>query len=175
MEKRVILAVVLCVAVLMVWSKLFPVKPPAPPPPRTAAAGAGWRRRRRPSGAARLRPPAAAAPTRSSWSTIETPDVQFVFIEPGGAPGPRPARAEVPATGQNDPTSGHDLVATPDPREAPFGRPSPIRGLRAGRRRVGGAPARRQQLVFAADSGPRHIEKRYVVDTNRYRCTCTCR
>ncbi len=32
MEKRIILAIGLCVAVMIVWTKFFPVRPPTPAP-----------------------------------------------------------------------------------------------------------------------------------------------
>lgn len=173
MEKRVILAVVLCVAVLMVWTKLFPVKQPAPstnqPAPTQAAApanGAGA-----PSGAAVAANPGSGNVNRpEQLVTIDTPEVQFVFTSLGG----RLAHARLHGAKfldrPQDPSSGHDLVDTPDPRDAPFATTFADSGFTPpadGAWEVLRPDAR--SVVFAADSGSNHIEKRYVVDTTRYR------
>jgi hypothetical protein len=64
MDKRVMLAIVLCIGVVMAWTKLFP--PPAPPPqaPAPATAPAPARDRSTPLHG-RPRTPSAAAPARS--------------------------------------------------------------------------------------------------------------
>jgi YidC/Oxa1 family membrane protein insertase len=169
MEKRVILAVVLCVAVLMLWSKLFPVKPPVP---STAvqvpaqAAGAPP-----PSGAAPAATAATGAPTANrpeQLVAVETADVEFVFSSLGGRLVHARLRGAKYLERPGDPSSGHDLVDTPDPHEAPLGTafsgfPTPADGAWEVRRPDG------TTVVFAADSGPTHIEKRYIVDTTRYR------
>ena len=82
MEKRVILAVVLCVAVLMLWSKLFPVKPPSPAPAVQATAQT-----------AGAPPPSAAAGSAAVAAgspTANRPE-QLVTIE---TPGPREAEQQ---------------------------------------------------------------------------------
>jgi len=172
MEKRVILAVVLCVAVLMLWSKLFPVKPPAPstaaqapaqttgaPPPSGAAAG--------------LAPAAAGAPVTNrpeQLVTFDTPDVQFVFSSLGGRLVHARLRGPKFLEHPGDPSSGHDLVDTPDPREAPLGTQFPDSSFQTpadGAWEV--SRPNPTTVVFAADSGSAHIEKRFVVDTTRFR------
>src|SRR6185312_16771218 len=170
MEKRVIVAVVLCVAVLMVWSKLFPVKPPAPPPanqPAVTQAAAP------PSGTGA---PAVAAPAAGVVNhpeqlvTIDTPDVQFVFTSLGGRLAHARLRAAKFLERPGDPSSGQDLVETPDPAEAPFATTFPDSGFPTppdGAWEVRHPDAR--TVVFAADSGSSHVEKHYTVDTTRYR------
>jgi len=171
MEKRVILAVVLCVAVLMLWSKLFPVKPPAPS--TTSSAPAQTAGAPPPSGAAS--PTTAAAGTAGvnhpeQLVTIDTPDVHFVFTSLGGRLAHARLRGAKYLEHPNDPSSGHDLVDAPDPRAAPLDTTfpdsafaGPADGAWEVRRPDGNT------VVFAADSGSAHIEKRYVVDTTRYR------
>ncbi len=177
MEKRVILAVVLCVAVLMLWTKLFPVKPPAPSTNQPVPTQAGAP----PAGAGSVPPNAAAGPASAGSApaaanrpeelvTIDTPDVQFVFTSLGGRLAHARLRAPKYLTRPNDPSSGRDLVDTLDPREAPFGTTFPDSGFPGPA--DGGWEVRRpdaQTVVFAADSGAAHIEKRYIVDTTHYR------
>jgi len=172
MEKRVIIAVVLCVGVLMVWSKLFPVKPPAPS--TTNQQPAASQAAAPPSGPAA--PAAAAAPATGGPSrpeqlvTIDTPDVQFVFTSLGGRLAHARLRAAKFLDRPGDPTTGHDLVDTADPHEAPFGTAFPDSGFPSPA--DGAWDVRRpdaNSVVFAADSGTTHVEKRYRVDTTRYR------
>jgi YidC/Oxa1 family membrane protein insertase len=175
MEKRVILAIGLCVAVMIAWTKFFPVRPPTPAPvvqtapaatPETAkptVAGAPSL----PSGA-----PAGAAITNRPEQKVEleTPDARFVFSSRGATLLHAELRNPKFRDRPKDPASGHDLVATLDPQEAPLrttfpksGFPEPADGSWETRQ-----PAP-NTVVFATDTGNVHIEKRYVADTTRYR------
>jgi YidC/Oxa1 family membrane protein insertase len=169
MEKRVILAVVLCVGVLMLWSKLFPVRPPAPttPPPVAAKAAAASVPSSHPAAAP------GAAPTKThpeQLVTIETPEEEFVFSSFGGRLVHARLKAPKYVDHLGDKTSGHDLIDTPDVQDAPLETTFPDSGFPSppdGAWEVSRPDAR--TVVFAADSGEAHIQKRYVVDTTRYR------
>ena len=127
MEKRVILAVVLCAGIFMVWQQLFPPpKPAVTPPPITSASArpsafhgatapppaapgapaargplARRRRRRVEPSRARGRAPHAGGPLRP--------------VERGRDAQARPAaRGQVPPR-QGDPTSGYDVVRPDGP------------------------------------------------------------
>jgi YidC/Oxa1 family membrane protein insertase len=170
MEKRVILAVVLCVAVLMLWSKFFP--PPKPPPaqqqPAAATAPAGSPPPAPSAGASPSAPAGAAKPEK--LVELDTPDVQFVFTSAGGRLLHARLRAAKFLAHAGDPSSGQDLVNTTDPRQAPFETSFPDSGFPApadGSWEVVSQDAK--SVVFGADSGSSHIEKRYIIDSTRYR------
>jgi YidC/Oxa1 family membrane protein insertase len=175
MEKRVILAIALCVAVIIFWTKFFPVRPPtpapvaatpaaqSPEPSRPAAPGAGVGS---PSGVS-----AAAAVNRPEKRiAVETPDVRFVFSSLGGTLVHAQLRGSKFLDRPNDPASGHDLVQSVDPKDAPLRTTFPGSGFAAP---ADGAWEVQQPkpdtVVFSTDSGNVHIEKRYVVDSTRYR------
>lgn len=175
MEKRVIIAIGLCIAVLVVWTKLFPVRPPAAPPApapaaqvTTAATDAGHAA---PTAAAT--PGAAALPSANrpeQQIELFTPEVRFVFSSLGGTLIHAQLRSAQYFDHPGDPSTAHDLVRMSDAKVAPFrtefpksGFPTPADGAWAVQR-----PAP-DTVIFAADAGNVHIEKRYIVDTTRYR------
>jgi YidC/Oxa1 family membrane protein insertase len=169
MEKRVILAVVLCVGVLMAWSKLFPVKPPAQQPVATAPTAAGSPPPA-PSVGASPGAPTAGGNKPEKQVELDSPDVQFVFTTAGGRLLHARLRGAKFLARPGDPSSGTDLVDTLDAREAPFETSFPDSGFTPpadGAWEVVSQNA--NTVVFAADSGTTHVEKRYVVDTTRYR------
>jgi YidC/Oxa1 family membrane protein insertase len=175
MEKRIILAIGLCVAVMIAWTKFFPVRQPtpAPVPAQTAPVtpeGAKPTVAGGPSTASGA--PAGTAITNRPEQKVElvTPDARFVFSNRGATL----LHAELSNAKfrdrPQDPASGHDLVGTSDPQEAPLrttfpnsGFPEPADGSWETRQ-----PAP-NTVVFATDTGNVHIEKRYVADTTRYR------
>jgi YidC/Oxa1 family membrane protein insertase len=169
MDKRVILAIVLCVGILALWAKLFP--PPAPPKPAPVASA--------PSGAPPSGAPSAAAPTAAATGAVNhperqveltTPDVRFVLSSRGGTL----LHAKLTSTKfldkPGDPTSGHDVVTSREPASAPLRTTFPGSGFATPPDDAWTVeqPAP-DTVVFAADSGPVHIEKRYRADTTRYR------
>ncbi|HVV48516.1 MAG TPA: membrane protein insertase YidC, partial [Polyangia bacterium] len=101
---------------------------------------------------------------------IDTPDVRFVFSSLGGTLIHAELRNQKFLDRTDDPSSGHDLVDTSDPREAALRTTFPSSGFATP---ADGAWEARQPapntVIFAADAGGAHIEKRYVVDTTRYR------
>jgi YidC/Oxa1 family membrane protein insertase len=173
MEKRVIIAIGLCIAVLIVWTKMFPARAPTPPmpgPPIVAEAA-------HPSGG----PAGAAAPAAGSTAggsgnhpeqqvEIDTPEVRFVFSSLGATlvhAQLRPAKYfDHPA----DPATGHDLVRMSDVKEAPLRTTFPSSGFAtpsdAAWEVKRPAP---DTVIFATDTGSVHIEKRYIADSTRYR------
>jgi YidC/Oxa1 family membrane protein insertase len=175
MEKRLILAIALCIAVMIVWTKLFPVRPPAPAPaPAQTAPAAPEVANGTP--AATSGTPAAGAPVAPIANRPEqkvevlTPDVRFVFSSLGGTLLHAQLRGDKFHDRPGDPSSGHDLVTTLDPKEAALRTTFPDSNFPAP---ADGAWEVRQPapntVVFATDSGGVHIEKRYVADTTRYR------
>jgi YidC/Oxa1 family membrane protein insertase len=170
MEKRVILAVVLCVGVLMAWSKLFPVKPPAQQPPAATAPTTAGSPPPAPTAAAAPGAPAAGGNKPEKLVEIDSPDVQFVFTSAGGRLLHARLRGAKFLAHPGDASSGTDLVNTTDTHEAPLETSFPDSGFPApadGAWEV--ASQNENTVVFAADSGTTHIEKRYIVDTSRYR------
>jgi YidC/Oxa1 family membrane protein insertase len=175
MEKRVILAIGLCVAVMIAWTKFFPVRPPTPAPVvQTAPAATPETAKPTVAGGPSMPSvaPAGAAITNRPEQKValETPDVRFVFSSRGATLLHAELRNPKFRDRPKDPASGHDLVATLDPQEAPLrttfpksGFPEPADGSWETRQ-----PAP-NTVVFATDTGNVHIEKRYVADTTRYR------
>src|SRR5215831_9463273 len=95
MEKRFVIAVVLCVALLVVWQKLFPTHVPAPPPPPPQTAPSAQTTPAAPAvpagpaapatGPAAAAPPAAPAPNRPEREVeLVTAQQRFVFSTLGG-------------------------------------------------------------------------------------------
>ena len=175
MEKRIILAIGLCVAVMIAWTKFFPVRPPTPAPvAQTAPAATPEAIKPTVTGgpSAATGAAAGAAITNRPEQKVElvTPDARFVFSSHGATL----LHAELSNAKfrdrPQDPASGHDLVGTLDPQEAPLrttfpksGFPEPADGSWETRQ-----PAP-NTVVFSTDTGNVHIEKRYVADTARYR------
>jgi len=183
-NKRLLVAIGLCVGVLVVWNVFFPpAKPPAPPPPApvagqntpaptappaqpgapgapTAPAGTG--------AAAPGSAPAANRPER--LVELSTPDVRFVFSSLGGTLVHAQLREKRFLDNPKDPASGHDVVRTLDNREGSLRTTFPDSGFQTpadGAWEVSQPDA--NAVVFAADSGSVHIEKRYRLDQARYR------
>jgi YidC/Oxa1 family membrane protein insertase len=174
MDKRIIVAAALCFVVMIVWTKLFPVQqqptPPAPaqsvpaaPAPTTAPGAAAT---------AVPAPPAGTPITNRPEQLVEiaTPDVRFVFSSLGGTLAHAQLLNERFVDRPGDPSSGHDLVASAELKEAALRTTFPESGFPAPA--DGAWEVRRpdpKTVVFATDSGAAHIEKRYTVDTTRYR------
>jgi len=170
MEKRVIIAIGLCIAVLIVWTKMFPSRSPATPP--TPAAPIAAQAASVPTSTAGAAGAAAAPGANHPEQLIElsTPEERFVFSSLGGTLVHAQLRPAKYFDHPGDPSTGHDLVRMSDPKLAPLrtdfpssGFPTPADGSWEVRR-----PAP-DTVVFVADAGSVHIEKRYVADTTRYR------
>ena len=81
MDKRVIVAIVLCVGILALWAKLFPPPQPSKPAPVATAPGASAP----PDGSpAPSTPPPAATGVSHPERQVEhvTPDARFVLSRP---------------------------------------------------------------------------------------------
>ena len=183
MEKRVVLAIGLSIGVLLLWSYLFPgPKPPPPqqqqqqaqptapapgtPAPTTAPSPGG-------TAAAPAAPGAAPGPTGNKPEQVlelETPEVRYVFSSLGGNLVHAKLREKQFLDDTKDPNSGHDVVRTTDPAHAPFGTKFPESGFPSPPDGAWDASKPSPDtVVFSADSGNVHIEKRYRVDKKRYR------
>jgi YidC/Oxa1 family membrane protein insertase len=170
MDKRLYVAAALCFGVMIAWTKLFPVQPPAPAPAQSVPSAPAVVKSPSPS---TLPPPPAGAPITNrpeQLVEIATPDVRFVFSSLGGTLAHAQLLNEKFVDRPGDPSSSHDLVASADPKDAALrttfpdsGFPAPADGAWEVRR-----PDSRS-VVFATDTGNAHIEKRYTADTTRYR------
>jgi YidC/Oxa1 family membrane protein insertase len=171
MDKRIIVAAGLCFVVMIVWTKLFPVQ--APPPPPTAAQSVPAAGTQAKGAAPSTLPPApSGGPVTNrpeELVEIDSPDVRFVFSSLGGTLVHAQLLSEKFVDRPGDPSSGHDLVAS-DPKEAALRTTFPSSGFPAPA--DGAWEVRRpdpKTVVFATDTGSAHIEKRYTVDTTRFR------
>jgi YidC/Oxa1 family membrane protein insertase len=170
MEKRVIIAIILCVGVLMAWSKLMPPPAPPPAPPATAPAPGSAPPSAVPSAApapGTSAPPAANQPEQEV--ELDTKAVHFVFSSMGGVLKHAQLQDATYRERASDPRSGRDLVTTHELANAAFRTTFPGATFPA----VGGS----WQVVrpspdvvsFVAENADVRIEKRYTADTTRYR------
>jgi YidC/Oxa1 family membrane protein insertase len=166
MEKRVILAIILCVGVLAAWTKLMPQPPAAPPgasAPMPAATGSGS------SGSAAGPTTAAVADALEQQKEIVTKDVRFAFSTTGGTLRHANLLDTKYRANANDPRSGRDLVTTSDAQNAAF------RTTFAGATfpPLGGSWQVSQPspdvVSFVNENADVRVEKRYLADTTRYR------
>ena len=170
MEKRVLVAMALCVGMLTCGRSCSP--PPEPPAGPGGAApsepppvrhGAGRRAPAAPRRSARRKEPgrrsrqSPGAPARAV-----TPEVRFVFSSLGGTLLHAKPLEKSSSTTRTIPASGHDVVRTKDAANAPLrdrlsasGFPTPADGAWEA------SQPTPDTVVFAADIGPVHIEKRY--------------
>src|SRR5688572_20127309 len=179
MDKRVIVAIALCLGVLIVWTQLFspPPKAPVQPPVATSPAGAdaGQASGATPApagGAVATAPAGAPAPvTNRPERQVEllTPNVRFVFSSLGATLAHAQLREKQFLDKPSDPNTGHDVVHAANAQEMPFrisfleGLPTPADGAWEVTQPTP------DTVVFAADSGNVHIEKRYRAEPKRYR------
>ena len=187
MEKRVLIAMALSVGVVILWTQLFPTAPPTPPPaapvagqntpapaPDTAPATA-------PGAAAPGTPGAPAAPAGTAAAPVtnrperqlelSTPEVRYVFSSLGGTLVHAQLIGKQFSEDPKNPTAGgHDLVRTKGAANAPLRIAFPPPGIQTP---ADGAWEASQPtpdaVVFAADVGSVHIEKRYRLDKARFR------
>jgi YidC/Oxa1 family membrane protein insertase len=180
-NKRLVLAIGLCIGVLVLWNVAFPPakNPPAPPPAPVAgqttpapavqpaqpgAPGAPAA----PAGTGTAAPAAAPVANRPERLVeLQTPEVRFVFSSLGGTLVHAQLREKQFLDKTDDPTSGHDVVRTLETKDGSLrttftGFPTPPDGAWEV------SQPSPESVVFAADSGTFHVEKRYRVD-KRYR------
>src|SRR5437762_5839866 len=127
MEKRFIIAIVLCAGVLFAWQTLFPPPKPAAPPPAPPVAASPAPSA--PSTAGAPAPSAAGAPTTPAAGApsvarpereveLVTPAVRFVLSNRGGTLRHAQLREQKFLMRKGDPSSGLDIVRTIDPAHA---------------------------------------------------------
>jgi YidC/Oxa1 family membrane protein insertase len=172
MEKRVVLAVVLCVAAMFIWMKIYP--PPTAPAPTAAPATAVAPT---PGGASAGAPSAGSAPGAPAASpdqpekelTLASKEEQFVFSSFGGTLKHARLLEAKYLDRPGDPTSGHDVVTTLDPAQAALRTNFLDASFGAlGRSWEASQPAP-DTVLFVAETPAVRIEKRYRLDTTRYR------
>jgi YidC/Oxa1 family membrane protein insertase len=173
--KRLIIAVVLSVGVLMAWSKLMP--PPAPPPQKTETAAPGTPAAPSepipsaapgaPSGAAPVAPVAAARPEEQ----LELPgkDVRFVLSTVGGTLRHATLTEARFLQHENDPKSGHELVTTLEASQAALRTTFPDSKFPALNGAWTASRPSPDTVVFVAENAAVRVEKRYRADATRYR------
>ncbi|HEY7376570.1 MAG TPA: membrane protein insertase YidC [Polyangia bacterium] len=181
MDKRAGIAIALCIGVFILWTQVFaPKQPPpsatpptttqnapaAPTAPPTLFPGAPGTPGAAPGGAGAA--PAANKPERQV--EIVTPEVRYVFSSLGGTLAHAQLREKQFLDRSGDPASGHDVVRATDAADAPMrttfpqsGFPTPPDGA------WDVSQPTPDSVVFAADAGNVHVEKRYHLDKARYR------
>jgi YidC/Oxa1 family membrane protein insertase len=182
-EKRVVIAIGLCIGILILWTQLFPPpvpeKPPAAPPaPAPTAPAAPTAQPGGTPGAPAAAPgtgtasPGAPAVDRpETLVELSTPEVRFVFSSRGGTlVHAQLKEKQFQEKKQKDaPPVPHDVVRATDAADAPLriafpaGIPTPADGAWETSQPTPDA------VVFAADAGNVHIEKRFRLDKARYR------
>jgi len=177
MEKRVILAIVICAGIFILWQQIFPPPKPAVTPPAPATSSA-------PATTAAAPPPAAAAPTAAGAAAtaapvvnhpeqeveLLTPAVRFVLSSAGGTLKHAQLRDEKYLTVKGDPSSGFDVVRTAAPGTASMRLTFPGSSFAApsdGSWEVS-RPAS-DTVVFTAETDAVRIEKRYRAESASYR------
>ncbi|HET6151244.1 MAG TPA: membrane protein insertase YidC [Polyangia bacterium] len=177
MEKRVLIALIICAGIFVAWQQFLAPKPPvstpvtataptpaAPPPaPATSAPAAGT-----PPAAPGAPAPADNHPEREI--ELLTPEVRFVLSSAGGTLRHAQLRDSKYFLRKGDPSSGYDVVRTLDAQTAPFRISFPGSAFAApgdGTWQVS-QPAP-NTVVFRAETEAVAIEKRYVTDSARYR------
>ena len=179
MEKRVILAIVICAGIFILWQQLFPPPKPqvTPPAPVTSSAPASPTT---PSTAPAAAAPGAGATAGAATTPIvnhpeqevelATPAVRFVLSSAGGTLKHAQLQEEKYRLVKDDPTSGFDLVRTTSPATASFRLAFPGSSFAAppdGSWEVSRPTS--DTVVFRAETDSVRIEKRYHAESARYR------
>jgi YidC/Oxa1 family membrane protein insertase len=182
-QKRVVIAVVICAGILFAWAKFFPGAQPAPEPPAAHTEAAKSAAPAAPAGAtppaAAIAPggiavPGAAHSFSEEETRIQTPSQEFVFSNRGAVLKHARLRDAKYLAHADKPDSGIDLVRTTDPAHAPLRVTFPTSGFQAPPDTAwqvvppaAGVPA--NQVTYRAELPTVTIEKRFIVDTTRYR------
>ena len=187
-QKKIILAVVLCIGILFIWQKLFP--PPMPPPAKHPAATETASKAATDQAAAKSAANPSAAPAAGDGpsaagaaaggalpsfppreTVIETADERFVFTNQGAALKSARLRAAKYLQTPGDPLSGVEVLKSADPRNAAFRVDFDTKSFAtppdSSWRLVEGTP--QGEVVYRAELPTVAIEKRFVVDKTRYR------
>jgi YidC/Oxa1 family membrane protein insertase len=183
MDKRVLIAIAICIGIMAAWTKIFPpatdTAAPQPAPTQPASGGApaaaapvagASATGTAPAAGAPAVPAAAAAKRPERQVTLASPDARFVFSSVGGTLVHAQLLGQKFLDRRGDPNSGHDVVRTLDVKDAP---------LRTAFPEASFAPPddaswdvnqpAPDMVVFSTDTGDVHIEKRYRVDSTRFR------
>jgi len=179
MEKRVILAIVICAGIFILWQQLFPPPKPAATTPAPVTSSAPAATPTAPGAAPTAAPAvpsagaAAAAPAvNRPEQEVEllTPAVRFVLSSAGGTLKHAQLLEEKYRMVKGDPTSGYDVVRTATSATASMRLAFPGSSFSApsdGAWEVS-RPAP-DTVVFTAETDAVRIEKRYRAESARYR------
>ena len=175
MEKRVILAIVICAGIFLLWQQVFPPPKPAatPPAPVTSSAPATTPTTEPATPPVPAAGAVAAAPAvNHPEQEVEllTPAVRFVLSSAGGTLKHAQLLEDKYRTVKSDPTSGYDVVRTSTPATASMRTTFPGSTFTAppdGSWEVS-RPAP-DTVVFRAETDAVRIEKRYRAESARYR------
>ena len=185
MEKRVIIAIALCVGILFAWAKLFPTPTPSVSAPQTSTStGASEGKSVAPSAAAAGVLPgpdlagAGSAPARPSFAarqtTIATPVEEFVFTSQGATLKHARLLEDKYLARHGDRGSGVDLIRGEVPEQAPLRIGFPDSGFStpaddAWQVVDAGSPPGTSAVAYRALAPGVAIEKRFIVDSTPYR------
>jgi YidC/Oxa1 family membrane protein insertase len=178
MEKRVIIAVVLCAGIFLVWQQIFP-----PPKPAVTAPAATAPVATSPGAApsAAVTAPGSAAPAAGGGAAptvnrpereieLRTNDVRFVLSSAGGTLKHAQLQEAKYLLRKGDRTSGYDIVRTLDAQTAAFRTTFPGSTFTApGDGAWDVSQPAPDTVVFSAETDAVRIEKRFRADTSRYR------
>ncbi|HVR64557.1 MAG TPA: membrane protein insertase YidC [Polyangia bacterium] len=180
MEKRVVIAIVICMGILFAWTKFFPQ--PQPPPvasnaPTSTPPGGSAREASPAAGAPAGSPSLAAPPTNAPAAnrpeeTVElvTPAVSFLLSSEGGTLRQAQLREPKYLLRKGDPGSGLKLINTGEARFAPLRTEFP--GSKFATPADGAWTVSRpapDAVAFEAVADGVRIEKRYRIEPQSYR------
>jgi YidC/Oxa1 family membrane protein insertase len=179
MEKRVVIAVILCAGIFFAWQQIFP--PPRPtatapasgaPPPTASETFAATPPSAPVPGAPGTPAPGSAPAVNHPEREIElrTHDVRFVLSSAGGTLKHAQLLEEKYRLHKGDPSSGYDVVRTLDTATAPFRTTFPGSSfVTPGDGSWEVSQPTSDTVVFTAETDAVRIEKRYRVESARYR------
>ncbi len=167
MEKRVLIAVILCVGVLMAWTKLVPQAPPPATPVVASGTTSSGASSTSSSSSPTTAAPAADRPEQQI--DLSTKDERFVFSTTGGTLRHAQLTDAKYRDHQADAASGHDLVTTREAERAAFRTTfadasfPPLGGSWQVSQPAEGV------VSFVNENADVRVEKIYHVDKTRYR------
>ena len=178
MEKRVILAIVICAGIFILWQQLFPQPKPVPAPsapvtsstPATTPSAAPAAAPSAPAGTAAAAPTTPVVNHPEQEVDLLTPAVRFVLSSAGGTLKHAQLREDKYLSVKGDPSSGFDVVRTAAPGTASMRLAFPGSSFAApsdGSWEVS-RPAP-DTVVFTAETDAVRIEKRYRAESASYR------
>jgi YidC/Oxa1 family membrane protein insertase len=175
MDKRLLIAVVVSLGILLLWGKVFP--PPTPPAPTDAAPVATQTQASSETGQPATGQPIGAKPAETPGSrqaeelvTLESPDADYVFSTWGASLRHAKLKNGQFLLDRSKPDSGIDLVTTPGEDTAPL-RTTFVKPDFAWNDAIAWTATRPNpgSVTFRAETNDVVVEKRYTLEPQRYR------